>query len=138
MTTTPDPAIVSLLADLDWDRKSLQDIDWTKPLEAGNACWHYNGDIFTAAEMSLVGKARVADIKAFIRYQETVEEHAASQAADSGRLVELATPYFERGATALGEVRALMTPAEAAEFDEIMDRCAPDGFLILRGDAAGR
>lgn len=132
-TTTPDAAIVSLLADLDWGRKGLQDVDWTRPLEAGNACWHYNGDIFTEAEMRLAGKARAAEIKAFIRYQETVEEHAASQAADSARINALAAPYFERGAETLGEVRAVMPPAEAAEFDEIMDRCAPDGFLVLGG-----
>lgn len=128
---TPDAAVVALLVDLDWTRRTLLDVDWTQPLEGANTCYRDNGQPFTPEEMRLLSQARRADLEASLRYGAAVVQYAKEEADDANRVYEIAKPYFDSGAETLGEVRELLAPDEAVEFDEIMSRCAPDGYLVI-------
>lgn len=96
------------------------------------------GQPLTPEEVALAGSATRVEMKAKLDYLALVLAQAEADLRDEQRIGELVEPYFARlGPDAtLGDVEKLMTPEELAEYMEIMDRQAPDGYLFIPGGTA--
>lgn len=113
MTTTPNPAIVSVLLDLTLDESSTP---W--------AMTHHDGTPFTDAERQLVMNATRVELIAAQNLATSVIEAQNDSLADIDRFKELTDPYFAAlGPDAeLAPVVASMPPALRAEAAAILER----------------
>lgn len=124
-TTLIRPDVVSLFVDIDFDASELP-----------HHCVHNStGEPFTAEESALVASATRPEIEAARRYIQTAAEYHASLTADMDRLMDLVEPYAAGlpDSSRFVEVLARLPEDQRREAEEILDRVAPDGFVI-RGE----
>lgn len=114
------PEVVSLLLDIE-DLSAF-------PAEGMR---HTLGEPFTAEEVALVRSATHDEVAACLRMSRAQAQMMEERHRDAERLFAIAEEHFKGlGPKAtMSDVRAQLSGAIAQEWDELIDRVAPDGYF---------
>lgn len=95
---------------------------------------HRDGRLVTDAEADMIRNTPLRDFKTALDLFRAEVDMVGRQVEDGKRLNELLGPDRDSDEVLVKDVIQRMPPEQRAEAEELWDRIAPGGILILRGD----
>jgi hypothetical protein len=93
---------------------------------------HRDGRLVTDAEADTIRKTPLRDFRAALDLFDAELDMLRRQVEDGRRFAELMRPYPDT--MLVKDILPLLPPEQRAEAEELWDRIAPGGYLILCGD----